>query len=105
MTRKCECERYENKKNNVDDIWLNPKYRKQWAISSQVANIFYKVLVKGSTTILVKRSRTQAIGVRSGALTTLYVCDDDIVCARVERPRGYKSRHRSSVLFFIFQNN
>jgi hypothetical protein len=44
------------------------------------------ILVKGSTTIPVKGSRTQAIGVRSGAP---HYVGDDIVCARVERPRGY----------------
>lgn len=59
---------------------------------------------KGSTTILVKRSRTQVIGVRNGALTIQNDCDEDIVYARTERSRGCKSQRRSSVLFFIFQN-
>lgn len=74
------------KKTNTDGIWFKPKcfYNRQSAAKS-LNLIKYG---KGSTTILVKRSRTQVIGVRNSALTIQNDCDEDIVYARAERPRG-----------------
>lgn len=72
----------ESRKNNAYDIWLNPKYfyNGQSATKPRIG--------EGSTTMDVKSSRTQVIGVRNCALTIQSDCDEDIVYARAERPRG-----------------
>ena len=69
-------------KTNTDYIWLNPKcsYNGQSAAKFSYYNtkLIYCDMEKGSTTIPVKGSRTQAIGVRSGARPKM---DEDIVCS------------------------
>ena len=89
MDCKVECECDESIKKYWDNIWLNPKYYKKWTTSSQASNST-KWLEEGSTTMDVKSSRMQVIGIRSGAPLTGDAEGDDIVYALMKiRGRYY----------------
>lgn len=66
---------YESRKKLWNYIWLNPTciYNGQSAAKSRIG--------RSPTTILVKRSRVQVFGIRSGVPLTCNDEGDDVVCA------------------------